>query len=76
MRVLIIGAGGVGSAVATIAATRQFAETIVVADIDDDRAQRAAAMADDDRVSAAAVIDASNQADVEALIRHTRPTCW
>lgn len=71
MRILVIGAGGVGSALVSIAATRSFPSAIVVADIDLDRARRAADMADDPRVSAARV-DASSQADVEALVRASR----
>jgi saccharopine dehydrogenase-like NADP-dependent oxidoreductase len=42
MRILLVGAGGVGTAIARIAARRRFAE-LVVADYDLARAQRAAA---------------------------------
>jgi saccharopine dehydrogenase (NAD+, L-lysine forming) len=45
MRILLVGAGGVGSALARIAARRPFAE-LVVADYDLSRAQRAAAARD------------------------------
>ena len=41
MRILLIGAGGVGDAIAKIAATRHFYEHIVVADFDLSRAERA-----------------------------------
>ena len=41
MRILLVGAGGVGTAIAKIAARRAFAE-LVVADYDISRAQRAA----------------------------------
>src|SRR5437773_531966 len=41
MRILLVGAGGVGSAIARIAARRSFAE-LLVADYDQDRASRAA----------------------------------
>ncbi|HEY1346480.1 MAG TPA: saccharopine dehydrogenase C-terminal domain-containing protein [Streptosporangiaceae bacterium] len=41
MRILLVGAGGVGSAIARIAARRSFAE-LVVADYDEGRAARAA----------------------------------
>jgi saccharopine dehydrogenase-like NADP-dependent oxidoreductase len=41
MRILLVGAGGVGSAIARIAARRSFAE-LLVADYDQDRAIRAA----------------------------------
>jgi saccharopine dehydrogenase-like NADP-dependent oxidoreductase len=42
MRILLVGAGGVGTAIAAIAARRKFAE-LVVADYDLGRAERAAA---------------------------------
>ena len=43
MRILLVGAGGVGAAFAAIAARRDFFETIVVADYDLGRAEAAAA---------------------------------
>ncbi len=45
MRILLVGAGGVGTALARIAARRPFAE-LVIADYDLDRARRAAAAKD------------------------------
>jgi shikimate 5-dehydrogenase len=45
MRVLLVGAGGVGAALARIAARRRFAE-LVIADYSLDRAQHAAAASD------------------------------
>src|SRR5689334_19023919 len=42
MRILLVGAGGVGTAIARIAARRTFAD-LVVADYDAGRAERAAA---------------------------------
>ncbi len=59
MRILVVGAGGVGTASARIAARRSFAE-LVVADYDEGRAQRAAG----DRFTAVR-LDAR---DVEATI--------
>ena len=41
MRILLIGAGGVGSAVVAIAARRDFFDALVVADFDQGKAQRA-----------------------------------
>lgn len=41
MRILVIGAGGVGSAVAAIARRRDFFERMVLADLDGGRAQAA-----------------------------------
>ncbi len=66
MRILLIGAGGVGSAVVTIAARRDFFEHLVVADYDAGRAERAAARGGD-RYSAAR-IDASDETAVRTLI--------
>ena len=67
MRALILGAGGVGSAAALIAARRPFLEHVVVADYDFSRAERAAAATGDDRFVAAR-LDASDQSAIEALI--------
>ena len=66
MRILLVGAGGVGAAFAAIAARRDFFEQVVIADYDETRAQRAAAV--DDRYNAAR-IDASDAASVETLVR-------
>ena len=63
MKILVVGAGGVGSAAAAIAARRSFFERMTLADVDEDRAQRAIAGLGD-RFAAAAV-DAS---DVAAII--------
>jgi saccharopine dehydrogenase (NAD+, L-lysine-forming) len=68
MRILVIGAGGVGSAFAAIAARRQFHSHVVLADYDRGRAERAVGTARDERFIADHV-DASDQAAVEALIR-------
>jgi saccharopine dehydrogenase-like NADP-dependent oxidoreductase len=67
MRALILGAGGVGSAAALIAARRPFFEAVVLADYDLGRAERAAAATGDPRFTAAQV-DASDQTGIEALI--------
>jgi saccharopine dehydrogenase-like NADP-dependent oxidoreductase len=66
MRILLIGAGGVGGAFTAIAARRDFFETLVIADYDEAKAAQAAAA--DDRF-AAAQIDAASQSSVEALCR-------
>jgi saccharopine dehydrogenase-like NADP-dependent oxidoreductase len=65
MRVLVVGAGGVGSAAAGIAARRDFFDRFVVADHDVERANRNVL---DDRFVAAAV-DASSAEAVSALCR-------
>ncbi|MGZ4793764.1 MAG: saccharopine dehydrogenase NADP-binding domain-containing protein, partial [Ilumatobacteraceae bacterium] len=66
MRVLIVGAGGVGSALTTICSRRSVFEHIVVADLDPGRAARAAATAHSDRVSST-LVDASSRLDVVEL---------
>ena len=66
MRILLVGAGGVGAAFAAIAARRDFFELMVVSDYDLSRAERSAAV--DDRFVAAQV-DASSVGSVTALAR-------
>ena len=73
MRILLVGAGGVGSAVVPIAARRDFFETMVVADYDRSRAERAVAQVDDPRFVADQV-DASNAESVAELARRHRAT--
>ena len=71
MRILLVGAGGVGSAAVAIAARRSFFELCVVADYDPVRAQRA--VADRPRF-VAATVDASSAQEVAALCREHRIT--
>jgi saccharopine dehydrogenase-like NADP-dependent oxidoreductase len=71
VRLVVVGAGGVGSAVATIAARRSFLTSVLVADYDLQRAQRAVARLDDDRFTATRV-DASDEASLVTLLRSTR----
>src|SRR6266540_3538050 len=72
MRVLLIGAGGVGSAVVGIAARRDFFEAMVVADYDVGRAARAVRTADSRFV--AVELDASKADAVAAACRRHRIT--
>jgi saccharopine dehydrogenase-like NADP-dependent oxidoreductase len=71
MRILVVGAGGVGAAVGAIAARRDFFERLVVADVDRDRAERAVARLDDPSRFAAATVDASDPGSVADLARAT-----
>ena len=77
MRVLVVGAGGVGDAVARIAARRDFFELMVMADYDLARAEApvaaAVAAGGGDRFVAARV-DASDAASVADLARAHRIT--
>ena len=70
MRVLLVGAGGVGGSIALIAARRDFFDAMVVADYDGARATQVVQSTGDPRFVAARV-DASDQAAVvELLGRH------
>ena len=73
MRIVLIGAGGVGSAFCAIAARRDFFESVVVADYALASAERAVDALSDPRFSAAQV-DASDAASVEALVRTSDAT--
>ncbi|MGQ4363186.1 saccharopine dehydrogenase C-terminal domain-containing protein [Streptomyces sp. SAS_272] len=72
MRVLLVGAGGVGTAVTRIAARRPFFEAMVVADYDPARAAAAVAALDGDRRFVAERIDAADEAAVAALLARHR----
>ncbi|OIQ68304.1 carboxynorspermidine synthase [mine drainage metagenome] len=73
MRILVVGSGGVGDAVARIAARRDFFELMVVADVNLARAERtvdaARAGAPTDDRFVAATVDASDATAVTALAR-------
>ncbi|GHD33452.1 saccharopine dehydrogenase family protein [Streptomyces galbus] len=71
MRVLLVGAGGVGTAVTRIAARRTFFEAMVVADYDPARSAAAVAALDGDGRFLAERVDAGDEAAVTALLaRH------
>jgi saccharopine dehydrogenase-like NADP-dependent oxidoreductase len=72
MRVLLVGAGGVGTALTRIAARRAFFETMVVADFDPARAEAAVAALDGDDRFLPARIDAGDEAAVAALLARHR----
>jgi saccharopine dehydrogenase-like NADP-dependent oxidoreductase len=74
MRVLVIGAGGVGSAVVGIAARRDFFDAMVVADHEMERAQRAVAGHGHDPRFVGAQVDASSADAVAALCREHQVT--
>src|SRR4051794_37230808 len=73
MRILLVGAGGVGSAFTGIAARRDFFELCVVSDYDRERATKAVEALGDDRFVAAQV-DASSAQAVTALCEEHRVT--
>jgi saccharopine dehydrogenase-like NADP-dependent oxidoreductase len=72
VKALVIGAGGVGSAIANIASRRQFLTEMTVADYDLKRAEAAVARTKDERIQAVAV-DASDVEALRELIRKTKP---
>jgi saccharopine dehydrogenase-like NADP-dependent oxidoreductase len=71
VRILVVGAGGVGAAVATIAARRDFFERMVLADVDRGRAERAVAPFAEGGRFATAAVDASDASSVATLARET-----
>ena len=71
MRILVVGTGGVGGAVAAVAARRDFFERVTLADLDPARPERLVASLADERFAAVAV-DASSEESLLRLIRETR----
>ncbi|WIY80845.1 saccharopine dehydrogenase family protein [Streptomyces anulatus] len=73
MRVLLVGAGGVGTAITRIAARRSFFDHMVVTDYDLSRAEAAvAALGGEETRFTALRIDASDRAAVTALLTEQR----
>jgi saccharopine dehydrogenase (NAD+, L-lysine-forming) len=74
MKVLVVGAGGVGAAFAAIAQRRPAFERVVLADVAPERVRSVVAgLGEPDRFAAERV-DASNQNDLVELIGRVRPT--
>ena len=71
MRILVVGAGGVGAAIAAIASRRPFFDSLVLADLDPARAERGVVTLGDPRFTAATV-DAGDADAVAALARTHR----
>jgi saccharopine dehydrogenase (NAD+, L-lysine forming) len=80
MRILVVGAGGVGSAIAAVAAGRDFVESMTVTDLDPERAERAISR-HDERFSAApldasdvsAVVQAARELEADAMVNACDP---
>ena len=72
MKALVIGAGGVGSAIANIASRRAFITSMVLADRDSARAEKSVARLNDSRFTASTV-NASDTPDIQRLIREVGP---
>ncbi len=73
MRVLVIGAGGVGAAFAAIAQRREPFAQVVMADVSPRRARDVVAKLGEPGRFSAERVDASDQAQLVALIARTRP---
>ena len=71
MRILVVGAGGVGAAIAAIASRRTFFDSFVLADLDPARAERGVVRLGDPRFTATTV-DAADGDAVAALARAHR----
>ena len=72
MKVLVIGAGGVGRAIVNIASRREFITSMVIADRSLNRAEEAVVRLRDPRFSAAQV-NAAELEDIRELIRKAGP---
>ena len=70
MKIVVIGTGGVGSAFAAVARSRDFFERITLADLDVARPEAVVARLDDERINAAQA-DASDRDTLAALFRET-----
>lgn len=68
MNILVIGAGGVGASMASIAETRAFFSSFVLADITLSKAQEAIALLDNSNKFAAAQVDARDEVAIGKLI--------
>ena len=71
MNILVIGAGGVGTAMASIAESRQFFSSFVLADVSLTAAQRAIEALDDPKRFRAVQIDARSEKMIVDLISET-----
>ena len=72
MNILVVGAGGVGASMASIAETRSFFDSFVLADISRERALQAVAELDDPGKFSAEVVDAGNIFELVALIEKVK----
>ena len=72
MKALVIGAGGVGRAIANIASRRSFITEMVIADRNLSRAEEAVTRLKDPRFSAA-MVNAAELEDIRELIRKADP---
>src|SRR5574338_950312 len=69
MKVLLVGVGGVGEAIATIAKPHQWVEQIVLADYNLERTKEVQKKLGEERRFPVEFVDAGKQEDIEALAR-------
>jgi saccharopine dehydrogenase-like NADP-dependent oxidoreductase len=69
MRVLLVGVGGVGEAIAVIAKPREWVEMVVLSDYNLERAKEVQAKLGDERRFPAEWVDANQQDQIEALAK-------
>ena len=69
MNILVIGAGGVGASMASIAESRSFFQSFTLADVSIESAQQAIAVLDDPGRFRAVQLDARSEDSIVALIR-------
>ncbi|HRJ74433.1 MAG TPA: saccharopine dehydrogenase NADP-binding domain-containing protein, partial [Anaerolineales bacterium] len=69
MRVLLVGVGGVGEAIATLAKSRKWMELMVLADFNTKRAEEIQKKLGDAKRFPVEFIDASKQESIEALAK-------
>ena len=72
MKILVVGAGGVGASMASIAETRSFFDQFVLADISLARAEEAISQLDNRSKFSAAHVDARDKASVKRLIEESK----
>ena len=72
MNILVIGAGGVGASMASIAETRSFFAQFILADISLSRAEEAIAQLDDRSKFVAEQVDARDMTAIKALIERVK----
>lgn len=72
MRVLLVGVGGVGEAIASIAKSRGFLEMLVLSDYNVDRAKEVQKKLNNDKMFPVEQVDARNGEQIKALIEKHR----
>ena len=81
MNILVVGAGGVGEAIAAISKERDFVKRMVLGDVDAGRARTVAARMDDDRFMSigldasdkSAIVTAAERFEIQAIVNACDP---